>query len=709
MYNRRLKMDPCMSQIRSADEQPRSELSPGQHSSNSNPIVTVAKGYFAAAVIAVGWIWAITLLATRDHSVRTYTVLSPAPLLWGSIGLPAPCLLFAIAIGVAIAIACGHLVRAEKRFWTPPVCWLMVCWSIPGLDLLRLAGMSVPMTFLEPLLVAAATGAAVGKLADAFRATPQEHPRDPLLGWSAIVWLMAILCCGWWYYEGQRAYDNYFLGYNDFGHFGWRIANTWEGRGFLLETPSLPAFWDHFNPGLALLAPLWGIWPDPRLFILIQAICLAAPSLAVYGIARRLGARSAAAAAWAAAYLAFPTVGQLNLNASYGWHPVSLSLPLIFLAIWALLCNRRILACSAAILACSFQEDIAAILSFLALAMALHAWLNRRRPWALSSESLRLPADSLPVWAWLVVATVLGLAFVAMFQFTQFSRFQLGRFDDLGNSTSTILLSPILRPAVFWGLVLRPRCGYFLLCLTVPLGLRSVLRGWPMLLAAVLPLGVLLAWSHPPGTSIAFQYSTTLIPVLFLAAMTGAVMLGQGSPASTDVGQRENQSRALWRAGMTALAASATASLMIGALPWSSDTLTEVLLQTYAVNGDPQTIEDRLVGSPGNAVINQAVARARRQESTVLATGRIAAHLLAVRRLDTVGQACKRWKAFEEEVGSGRSAIELFDWVILDTNERFYQSSEELQFIIDGARRARYRLVQSDHGILVWARPTDVP
>ena len=46
-----------------------------------------------------------------------------------------------------------------------------------------------------------------------------------------------------------------------------------------------------------------------------------------------------------------------------------------------------------------------------------------------------------------------------------------------------------------------------------------------MLLAAALPLGVLLAWNYPPATSIAFQYQTAVIPLLFLAAMVGAATL----------------------------------------------------------------------------------------------------------------------------------------------------------------------------------------
>jgi uncharacterized membrane protein len=671
---------------------------------------------FNALAVAIaagfGWTWAVTLLALRQHLTGDYDVIPDVVPLWGNLGLSTPALLLALAAGAILAAACGFSARETGRLWAPPTRWLMCCWLIPGLDLCRLIGVSISETFLEPLLLAAVTGAAAGAavavLRNAERAV-QQPPSHRSVPWIAVVWTLAVLCAAWWYHQGQRFYDDYLLGYNDFGHFGFRVANTWEGRGFLLETPGLPAFWDHFNPGLALLAPLWGIWPDPRLFILIQAVCLAMPAPLVYGIARRLGADPRTSACWAAAYLMFPAVAQLNLNYTYGWHPVSLALPLIFLTIWALLRGWRTLALAAALLACSFQEDIIAVLSCLALSLAFQAWLGRHRQAARTCGAcgtLRLPSDAMPPWAWGAVTAALAAAFVVVFSFTPISKFQSSRFSALGSSAGEILLSPVLRPADFWGTVLRPRCGLFLLCLTIPLGLRALLAGWTMLLAAALPLGVLLAWTYIAATSIAFQYTTALIPILFLAAMVGAVKLAERKPASSETAATANRIRSHRRAAVTALAASATASIVFGALPWSSPTLTGVIALTYR---EPGVGEDRVVGSPGNALLNQIVTKVGSRRSSVLATGRIAAHLLAVQRLDTVGQACQRWKAFQEEVGPERSPIELFDWVVLDSEEQFYQSPDELDFVRNAAKRAGYLLVESEHGVCVFGRPLLAP
>jgi hypothetical protein len=298
------------------------------------------------------------------------------------------------------------------------------------------------------------------------------------------------------------------------------------------------------------------------------------------------------------------------------------------------------------------------------------------------------------------VAAVLAATFVILFNVAAFSRFQSGRFPELGNSAREILLSPILRPADFWGAILRPRCGCFLLCLAIPLGLRSLVRGWATLLATAAPLAVLLVWSHPPGTSIAFQYTTALIPVLFLAAMTGAAKPDKTvAVGNATIGG--GRSPSLLRAAVVALAASLTASVAFGALPWSSPTLTDVVMATYP---EASIAEDRAAGSPGNAILNEIVVRVGGTESAVLSTGRVAAHLLAVRRLDTIGQACSRWQAFQGEVGPGRSPIELFDWVVLDTHEHFYQSPKEIRFVARAAEAAHYHLVRSADGVLVYSR-----
>jgi uncharacterized membrane protein len=631
------------------------------------------------------------------------------PRLWGCIALPPVQLALITGLGITYSFACRERANREGRDFPQPLRWLAAAYVIPLLDALRLAHVPIPLSFAEPLGFIALTGYVACDLVQDSAALQQLASRVHRHAWLGFVWLLTVAAGVWWYDQGRAAYDNYLLGYHDFGHFAWRVASTWEGRGFLQETPGLPAFWDHFNPGLALLAPLWGLWPDAPLFILLQAICLAVPVPLVFGIARLWGAREPTAAAWAVGYLLVPSVSQLNLNFSYGWHPVSMALPLIFLAVWLLLRRQRAAALAALLLAGSFEETIVVAMACLCFALAFQVWRLRRRTASPSSAighaSEFVLAERLPTGVWLVLGMALTTLFLVAYKFAGFAQFQTGRFSNLGDSAVEIALSPGLRPQEFWGQVLRLNAIYFLLAITVPLGLRSVIRGWPMLLAAALPLGVLLAWQRPAATCLAFQYVTSLIPILLLAAMTGARRDNADSPGQTPA-VAAPADRRLFAGGLTAVAAGLVASTLFGALPWSSPTLSILLAQTYQTERGGATSNPRAVGTEAHALLQEIVALVGDRDATVLASGRIASHLLQVRRLESVEQGYDRWPAFAEEAGEGHAAVEIFDWVVLDMHEQFQQSVEKLQFCLDQAQRAGYETWRSAHGIVVLARST---
>ena len=655
-----------------------------------------------ATIAGAGWVWAFALLATRYHLVFGYNVIASAPPLWGFLALPAWILLAVLLTGVAAARFCAFASGHQGRRYGTATTWLLLAYVVPLLDAVRSAGAPIPHTFLEPLLLIFVAGKVVREIV-------RVRPRDGVAAWhDSRIWLpvttlLAALAVAWWYYQGQCAYDDYLLGYHDFGHFARRVVNTWEGRGFLKETPGLPAFWDHFNPGLALLAPLWGVWPDAKLFILLQAICLALPAPIVFGIARAWGASAIAAACWATAYLAFPVVGQLNLNYSYGWHPVSLALPLIFFSIWALLARRYTAAALAAILACLFKETVLVTLGCLAAVLAVAAWLRKRRTYLPEKQpaSDTVLSARLPLWGWITVWATITIAFFLIYRLTPFAQFQTARFDNLGSSSIEIGLSPLLRPHTFWGQILRAESLLFVLTLLLPFGLCTLRRGWLILSAAALPMLVLLAWEHLPATCIVFQYVTTLVPVFFVAALSG----GASGGAAESVQGDSRSADGLLTSGASVLAACLTASVFFSSLPWSSPTLTIMEAGSYLRDGQRFDSNPRAVGTPGNEQLNAIVDRVNRPEFAVLASGRVAAHLLRVRRLEAVEQAIVRWDDLSDEAGPGRSGVEVFDCVVLDTYESFQQSTEKMQFIVAEAAGAGYKAIPAGDGILVLYRP----
>ena len=153
------------------------------------------------------------------------------------------------------------------------------------------------------------------------------------------------------------------------------------------------------------------------------------------------------------------------------------------------------------------------------------------------------------------------------------------------------------------------------------------------------------------------------------------------------------------------MAACLTASALFGGLPWSSRTLIIMAARSYQINDQLTDENPRAVGTPGHQRLTSIVDTVNRPDYAVLATGRVAAHLLHVKRLEAVGQAIVRWDDLCREAGQGRSGVEVFDWIVLDTYEVFQQSSESMQFIAVQAQRVGYRQVPTGDGILVFARP----
>ncbi|NUQ63817.1 MAG: DUF2079 domain-containing protein [Pirellulales bacterium] len=596
-----------------------------------------------------------------------------------------------LVLAVLLGVGAWQAVRASGGAADrSPALWLLASAAVPLADALRAAGVAVPVTFLEPLWFAFVSGMAAWRTVLCRIKKMEGRPSlADAAAWPVVIALATAAFAVWCYWESVDTYSIYQLGFADFGDHGRRVVDTWEGRGLLTRSPQWAPFFDHFDGGLVVLSPLWGLWPDARLFFLVQAACLAVPAVCVYGIARRLGATKIGAASWAAAYLAFPAVGQLNLNFSYGWHDVSLALPLVAAAFWAHLAGRRWLALGLAALACTFKEEVFVFLAGLGFGLAVfelrERWRSRR---AVPPEVGQVGPGltRLQPWQWLAVSALFAVGFfVVSRSFGLTENPTVWKFKNLGSSSGEIALSPLIRPREFWGQVFQSDSIYYLLALLVPAGLPLVVRGWPILIALGAPWMVLLAWQFDAARSIAFQYVTVQIPVIFLAAMIGAV--------------RRRPERLLFDrllpGGAMALAAGAVASFYFGALPFSGVTIPFT-----------RTDQEKALMAPQTAALDRAVAMVDHPDASVIASGRLASHLLGVRRLEMVGFAMESLGGLAREAGEGRCWIEVFDWVAVDLNDRLlHHDLAELKTVVMAAEDTGYRLMMAERGVLVYCRP----
>jgi uncharacterized membrane protein len=403
-----------------------------------------------------------------------------------------------------------------------------------------------------------------------------------------------------------------------------------------------------------------------------------------------MGCSSLAALGWSIAFLLHPSLGQMNLAYTYGWHPITLAMPCLLGALVCLTKRQRVAAGGLAILGCAMEEGVIVMVGCWALACAIYSQVYLR---ALASQStggqsrdkdwcqMQLALGGVGTRSWMAVWVLCILAFVTVYWFSGLREFQTARFASLGSSPAEILTSPFAKPAVFWGTLFRPRSLYFLACLAVPCGCVALFRGRRWLLALVLPVLVLLVWDHYPAQSLAFQYATTLHPILWMAAIAGSFRTGKS-------------------AALGAVASSMVACVFLGQSLFSSATIDEVLHVSYAMESPWK----RQAGSEDGLWLHQQIDQVRVRGGSVLATGRIATHLVGSPELETVGQYLQRQERLHQLESGAEPPLKRYETLILDRLEGFQQTQDETRQVEILAKQAGFSKIEDQYEIAVYRR-----
>ncbi len=269
------------------------------------------------------------------------------------------------------------------------------------------------------------------------------------------------------------------------------------------------------------------------------------------------------------------------------------------------------------------------------------------------------------------------------------AEFQTARFVKLGTSTTEILLSPIQKPVAFWSPFVSLDRWYYLLLLALPCGLPALYRGWQYLVPTLLPLAVLIVWDHLPAHCIAFQYASTLLPLFWLAAITGASSHQPAAEHAT--GRRFDIASPL-----TACVTGIVLSIFVGQLPYSQPTLVDVDSQTYGADDRPR----RRADAEDGLWLTEQVARIREHHAACLATGRIAAHLVHMPDIETVGQYIER-KQMLSRLPERSVPIQHYRWIVLDRRESFQQTAAQTKTIEAEAIAAGFEVTADRFDIVI--------
>ena len=300
-------------------------------------------------------------------------------------------------------------------------------------------------------------------------------------------------------------YDAFSTARFDLGNMVQALWNTAHGN-FLETTDSsgqqISRLGSHVDPILALFAPLWWIWPTPKMLLVAQPLIVATGALPVYWIGRRWLGDWRVAAACAGVYLLYPP---LQWAVLFDFHPVTLATPLLLWCIWAIEENRPVWLAVCASLSLVTKEEVG-----LAIAgLGLWVLVRHRR----TRTALFLILAGL-VWTALCVAVI-----IPHFAPGGESPF-IARYGELGTSPSTIARSLVTHPVHTAALLVSGARLTYLFELLAPLLFLSLLS--PLLLLWVVPeLLINMLTKDPYQYSIYYQYTSVVTPFLIVGMIGG--------------------------------------------------------------------------------------------------------------------------------------------------------------------------------------------
>lgn len=353
-----------------------------------------------------------------------------------------------------------------------------------------------------------------------------------------------------------------------------------------LRGPQISRLGAHFDPILAAFAPLWWLWPDPSLLLVVGVVAVALGAVPVHLLARKHLGSERAGVGFALAYLLYPPTQWLALNE---FHPVALATPLLLLAFWYLDEDRLLAFAAVAAVACLTKEHIGFAVA------ALGVWYAFARGRRRAGAAIAVAGSAVAVLAITVVVPHFAPGGASPFA---------GRYREVGGSPAGILETVVTDPLRVLETAFDGNALPYLLELVLPLAALPLLA--PLAALTALPeLAANLLSTTRTQQSIHFHYTAAAIPGLVVAAVFGASRLRRrGRPVVTGV-------------VVVALAA----NYLLGAIPvWRA-----------FPGGESLGTREHLV-SPHDRVAARAV-RLIPEDAVVTATNSLGAHLSERRRV----------------------------------------------------------------------------
>ena len=296
---------------------------------------------------------------------------------------------------------------------------------------------------------------------------------------------------------------NSFRGSADLAIYAQALWSTAHGRPFYISLLGGPANFlgHHFAPLLAVLVPLYRLFPDARLLLGVEIAALALAAVPLYAFARRrLGA--VAGLLIVLAYFCYVPLHYVPLS---DFHEIGLAVPLLMVAATALVDRDLRVSLLFLALATLVKEDL--VFTAIAFGVYIIVVLRRRR------LGLAVTAVAL-LWGFLLFRTIIpALNAGGSYSF-------YNRYATLGGSPQQMIRTFVFHPVTVLRLVSTPSKLLYVSQLLVPLAGLPLL-GFPPVLLALPTLAILLLSDYEFMASVKSYYAAPLIPFLFVATVVG--------------------------------------------------------------------------------------------------------------------------------------------------------------------------------------------
>ncbi len=328
---------------------------------------------------------------------------------------------------------------------------------------------------------------------------------------AAVVLSAAVaLYAAWGAYMQYRSYSLLAMQWLDWGHYYEALLNTWRGRFFHLNINHGCFLGSRFCPSLLILSPVLPAGVPG--FFFAGSLAVASGAWLVYALAREFRASPAEALFFGLWYLLLPGTVNLNLPLLDGFHEVFLLFPAALGALLAYV-RRRYLTAWALVIFC-FGVRETAVFMFLGFSITLFLIGRRRHAfWLMTASAVALV---------LIFGVLMPLARP---EGTVYSHVVF--YPHLGDTMWEIALSPLLRPAAFWGTVFSVHSLWYFAALLLPfLFLAFIAPAW------LFPLGfdlVMVAADHRfDSQTLLRHYQCAMLITLVAASLEGFRRLRAG-------------------------------------------------------------------------------------------------------------------------------------------------------------------------------------